>query len=226
MRLIIHVSKDGNEGDDSTRTTRSLENVRERILAYEHEIKNYLDHLHANVGYHKFSAEKHGDGVTGEVSVKATIRPEPKQGTHFRMSLGATPARTRRGPSSSGDRERRLNFLSQKRVEMFKNEDAHADLTNVGRIASSAAMLRLADSILNLGRRDVSQLIAAYLYFESVGRSNQDFLSFITTKQAKITITIGLAILPSFVTGLLNDRDLRALIFNSLESAIRKSPAS
>ncbi len=59
----------------------SLDNVRERILAYEHEIKNYLDHLDANVEYYKFSVEKHGDGVTVEVSVKATVRPKHKEAT-------------------------------------------------------------------------------------------------------------------------------------------------
>ncbi len=56
----------------------NLENIRERILAYEHELKDYLDHINANVEYYKFSVEKHGDGVTFEVSVKATIRPKPK----------------------------------------------------------------------------------------------------------------------------------------------------
>lgn len=56
----------------------SLDNVRERILAYEHEIKSYLEQLDANVEYYKFSVEKHGDGVTVEVSVKATVRPKAK----------------------------------------------------------------------------------------------------------------------------------------------------
>ncbi len=59
------------------REHRTLENVRERILGYEQEIKNYLDHLDANVEYYKFAVEKHGDGVSVEVSVKATIRPRP-----------------------------------------------------------------------------------------------------------------------------------------------------
>ena len=55
----------------------ALENVRERILAYEHELKEYLEHIQANVEYYKFSVEKHGDGVTFEVSIKATVRPKP-----------------------------------------------------------------------------------------------------------------------------------------------------
>ena len=65
--------------ETTTREHRSLENVRERILAYENEIKEYLDHLDANVEYYKFSVEKHGDGVTVEVSVKATVRPKSKE---------------------------------------------------------------------------------------------------------------------------------------------------
>ena len=54
----------------------NLDNVRERILSYEHEIKQYLDQLNANVEFYKFSVEKHGDGLTVEVSVRATIRPK------------------------------------------------------------------------------------------------------------------------------------------------------
>ncbi len=62
--------------EPASREHRSLENVRERILAYEHEIKSYLDHLDANVEYYKFGVEKHGDGISIEVSMKATIRPK------------------------------------------------------------------------------------------------------------------------------------------------------
>lgn len=61
------------------REHRSLDNVRERILSYENDIKQYLDQLNANVEYYKFSVEKHGDGLTVEVSVKATIRPKSSE---------------------------------------------------------------------------------------------------------------------------------------------------
>lgn len=63
---------------ESAQEHRSLENVRTQILAYEHQIKDYLDHLNANVEYYKFSVEKHGEGVTVEVSFKATIEPKSK----------------------------------------------------------------------------------------------------------------------------------------------------
>ncbi len=59
----------------------SLDKVRERILAYEHEVKEYLDHLGANVDYYKFSVEKHEDGISVEVSIKATIRPKASGST-------------------------------------------------------------------------------------------------------------------------------------------------
>lgn len=64
---------------EAPREHRSLEEVRTRILTYEQDIKQYLEHLNANVEYYKFSVEKHGDGVSVEVSVKATIRERPAQ---------------------------------------------------------------------------------------------------------------------------------------------------
>lgn len=52
--------------------------VGERIQGYGHQIREYLEHLEANVEYYRFSAEKHGDGVEVEVSIKAVIHPKPK----------------------------------------------------------------------------------------------------------------------------------------------------
>ncbi len=59
----------------------SIDSVRERVLAFEHEIKQYLDHLNANVEYYKFSVEKQGEGLTVEASVKATVRQRPSEPT-------------------------------------------------------------------------------------------------------------------------------------------------
>ncbi len=63
------------------RESVSIDSVRERILAFEHEIKQYLDHLNANVEYYKFSVEKQGEGLTVEASVKATVRQRPSEPT-------------------------------------------------------------------------------------------------------------------------------------------------
>jgi len=51
----------------------SLDNVRNQISSYEHEIREYLDKLDATVEAYKFSVEKHGDGLTIDMSLKATI---------------------------------------------------------------------------------------------------------------------------------------------------------
>lgn len=104
------------------------------------------------------------------------------------------------------------------------SEKRDEDVAQVEKIASSAAMLRLADSILTLDRGDVSRLITAYLYYKSVGRWDRDFLSYVATKELKSSISIGLGILPSLVTGFLSDRDFRELILAALEAAIRRSP--
>ncbi len=108
---------------------------------------------------------------------------------------------------------------------MLKKHDQE-DLVEIERIASSAAMLRLTDSILNLDRDDVSRIITAYIHFKSRGRPNRDFLSFVATMQLKSSINISLNILPSLIAGFLSDRDFRELAFTTLESTILKSQKS
>jgi hypothetical protein len=51
----------------------SLDSVRNQVLSYEHQIKEYLNKLDATVDTYKFSVEKHGDGLTVDISLKATI---------------------------------------------------------------------------------------------------------------------------------------------------------
>jgi len=51
----------------------SLDNVRNQISSYEHQIREYLDKLDATVEAYKFSVEKHGDGLTIDISLRATI---------------------------------------------------------------------------------------------------------------------------------------------------------
>ncbi|MGD0395369.1 MAG: hypothetical protein ABSB26_00475 [Nitrososphaerales archaeon] len=52
----------------------SLDDVRDRISSYEHQIREYLDKLDATVDAYKFSVEKHGDGLTIDISLRATIQ--------------------------------------------------------------------------------------------------------------------------------------------------------
>jgi hypothetical protein len=56
----------------------SLDNVRNQLLSYEHQIKEYLDKLEATVDTYKFSVEKHGEGLTVDIALRATVRPKAK----------------------------------------------------------------------------------------------------------------------------------------------------
>jgi hypothetical protein len=51
----------------------SMDDVRNQISSYEHQIREYLDKLDATVEAYKFSVEKHGDGLTIDMSLRATI---------------------------------------------------------------------------------------------------------------------------------------------------------
>ena len=51
-----------------------MDNVRNQISSYEHQIREYLDKLDATVDAYKFSVEKHGDGLTIDISLRATIQ--------------------------------------------------------------------------------------------------------------------------------------------------------
>jgi hypothetical protein len=51
----------------------SVDGVRHQLLSYEHQIKEYLDKLEATVDTYKFSVEKHDDGLTFDMALRATI---------------------------------------------------------------------------------------------------------------------------------------------------------
>ncbi|MDA4128994.1 MAG: hypothetical protein OK422_06035 [Thaumarchaeota archaeon] len=51
----------------------SLDSVRNQILTYEHQIKEYLDKLEAKVDTYKFSVERHGEGLTIDIAFRATV---------------------------------------------------------------------------------------------------------------------------------------------------------
>ena len=55
----------------------SVDNVKHQLMSYEHEIRKYLDKLEATVDTYKFSVEKHGDDLTIDMALKATIHVKP-----------------------------------------------------------------------------------------------------------------------------------------------------
>lgn len=57
----------------------SVDSVRHQLLSYEHQMKEYLDKLEATVDTYKFSVEKHGEGLTIDVALRATIHVKSSQ---------------------------------------------------------------------------------------------------------------------------------------------------
>jgi hypothetical protein len=51
----------------------SVDGVRHQLLSYENQIKEYLDKLEATVDNYKFSVEKHDEGLTIDMALRATI---------------------------------------------------------------------------------------------------------------------------------------------------------
>jgi hypothetical protein len=51
----------------------SVDGVRHQLLSYENQIKEYLDKLEATVDTYKFSVEKHDEGLTIDIALRATI---------------------------------------------------------------------------------------------------------------------------------------------------------
>jgi hypothetical protein len=51
----------------------SVDGVKNQLLSYEQQIREYLDRLEATVDTYKFSVEKHGEGLTLDMALKATI---------------------------------------------------------------------------------------------------------------------------------------------------------
>ncbi len=58
----------------------TLQELRERVAAYRHEINAYLSGLEANLDTYKFSVEKAAEGFSIDVNVKATVHPKNKAG--------------------------------------------------------------------------------------------------------------------------------------------------
>jgi len=56
-----------------------VDNVKHQLMSYEHEIREYLDKLEATVDTYKFSVEKHGEGLSIDMALRATIHVKPTQ---------------------------------------------------------------------------------------------------------------------------------------------------
>jgi hypothetical protein len=95
-----------------------------------------------------------------------------------------------------------------------------SDSSEIQKLSSSRAMLRISDAVLGLDRRDLSRLVAAYLHFKSEGKSDRDLLQYLLTNELDIAFRLGLNILPAIVAGLFGDGDFRALVFDLAASRV------
>ena len=81
----------------------------------------------------------------------------------------------------------------------------------------------MADSILlNVDRDTLAEFLAAYLYFNSKGRSNGDFAFFIVSKKPVKTASIALNVAAAILPDLLFDGTFRSLMLDTLANQIRR----
>jgi hypothetical protein len=71
MEKATEIGKNVNES-----VRQNLDNMRQQLLAYENQIKEYLDKVNANIDSYKFSVEKDGDGIMIDVAMRASIQPK------------------------------------------------------------------------------------------------------------------------------------------------------
>jgi hypothetical protein len=81
----------------------------------------------------------------------------------------------------------------------------------------------LADSILTSFDRDtLAEFLAGYLYFESKGRSNSDYVRFLATRKFGKGLRITMRILAALVPGLLFDKAFRSVVFGAAANLFGK----
>jgi hypothetical protein len=98
-----------------------------------------------------------------------------------------------------------------------------SELEEVQKLSTSATLLRLADSILaNLDRDTLAEFLAAYLYFNSKGKSNSDFFIFVVTKKFGKAATITMNVASAIGPGLLFDGQFRSLLLEVVMNQIRR----
>ena len=100
-------------------------------------------------------------------------------------------------------------------------ESDASDLRELESFSSSESMLRLVDALRGLDRETLSQVISAYLYFRSKGRSDRDFLEFILKKRLPATAMMALTLLGAVLPGLISDAKFRSVFIGAVSSVVR-----
>jgi hypothetical protein len=87
-----------------------------------------------------------------------------------------------------------------------------AEITQINRLSRSNWVIGIADSVLrSLDRETLAKMIGGYLYFKSNGRSEKDFIGYMTKKELWATAAIGLNVMSAVIPALLFDKEFRML---------------
>ena len=73
-----------------------------------------------------------------------------------------------------------------------------------------------------MDRDTLAELLAAYLYFKSKGRTSGDFALFVVTKKFGKGVTIAMNVIVALIPGLLFDKEFRSVILAAVIRSVGK----
>jgi hypothetical protein len=96
------------------------------------------------------------------------------------------------------------------------------DRKEIHELLNSPYFLKIADSVLGaLDRRTLAEIIAAYLYFRSRGRSESEFASFVLSEKFPEMFFLALRVgIPVVLPGLFLDKRFRTLIVSVAKRSV------
>ena len=87
-------------------------------------------------------------------------------------------------------------------------------------VAKSRSVQNISDRVLrSLDEPSLSMIIAAFLFLKSHGRSDKDFITFLTTKEIWSTLTIALNVSAAAIPAMLFDMEFRTLAIKAAMNA-------
>ena len=112
----------------------------------------------------------------------------------------------------------------QKLEKQAESEALISDYQNIHDIlASSPYFLKISDAILSsLDRDTLAELIVAYLYYISKGKSNGEFVRYVTSNMLPKLLEIVGKATPMIVAGLVSDKTFRNVVIDLLRRSASK----
>ncbi len=86
------------------------------------------------------------------------------------------------------------------------------EVAQIKRLSRSNWILGIADSVLgSLDREILAKMISSCLYFTENGRSQKDFIDYMTKKELRATAAMGLNVMSAVIPAILFDKEFRTL---------------